>query len=467
MLPRFFFFCFLSALTFNTSFAAQALGPPVLVLRDPPYLVVGPSPETVLRGRLRIFFNEYRVSEGLRHQLEERVVAQLLNAYGESVSFIHERYFLPFLLDCFNIPRAEHAQIMNRVEAEALSFNQLDSCANLVRAVYGLRGLDLARVDAHVQSVVDLINDGVCFLEAYWLNYFRTHGLNDVQAHRAAAFICDSIKRGISIKHAYWHSVLMQFGLHKSRIHALVERAVALEGQGLSGSEIVTAVLFATEEGIDLQRSNVFRLRIAQGLAWVEAFYYAHYNRVMSAPDSVLRAAQAYVADLDRFGFQPGRYQRIIYEQYGFPQALARAAFDCLKRMREAYPECSGARLFWWAAFRVLGVSEALLEDAYKRMLNAESEVGDEMRSFERAYVEVMGGGAIDLEFFFSKLARALFLPDEQNARVQTLLEALWEARFPNVSRETRAGALRGFLQSPATLPGILAMLEMCNKVSA
>lgn len=466
MFARLLFLCVSSALFFHSSFANQGLGLRVFVPLVEPLLVVAPSPEVVLRGRLRVFFNEYHLDEAMGSTIEDRIVAQLLSQYGGGVSLINEQDFLPFLLDYLNVPTGEHAQIMERVRASV----GLDFCSVLIRAVYEARGVSASIVASHVESIARLLDAGTGLLEAYWTDYFCTHGLNAAQAQKAAASMCDFIKAGTSVKHAYWHSVFLQFGFHESEVHALVGHAVELEGQELSYSEILTAVLFSTQEGVDEEGGNAFRLRIAEGALWVEAFFYAHYahySRVMGVPLLGLRAAQAYVAELDRFGFQFGRFERIIYEQYGFPQTVARAAVDCLNRMREECPGEDAAKLFWWAAFRVLGVGEDSLAYAYAWMLEAEVDNFVLQRAFELAYVEVIGSSEIELGEFFKELDRELSLWGDEETRVETLLDVLWGRVFPNVSCETRAGALRGFRQSPSALSEILAMLGRSNQANA
>lgn len=458
MLARLLSFCFLSALFSYSSFANQFLMPHVFVPREVPRLVVAPSPEAVLRERLRVFFNEYRVDEERGHAIEDRIVAQLLAQYQGGVSLISERDFLPFLLDCLNVPSGEHAQIIDRVSE--LGFLAADPAVSLIRAVYESGGVGSGEVGAHVRRVAELMDAGVGFLEAYWTDFFRTHGLTEAQTQRAATSMCGSIERGVSVRHAYWHSVLLQFGFHESRIHVLVERAIALEGQELSDSEILTAVLFEAPEGVYTGSANVFRLRIAEGLLWVEAFYCAHYSRSVTTPLLALRAAQAYVAELDYFGFQFGVFERIIYEQYGFPRTVARAAVDCLHQMREENQGEDAERLFWWAAFRVLGVREDSLRDAYTLMLEAEVEGLALQRAFEKAYAEVISGASINLEVFLEELDRGLSLWVGEETRIETLLDVLWGTLFPSVTDETRAGALTGFLQSPSTFRGIWVMLE-------
>jgi hypothetical protein len=254
----------------------------------------------------------------------------------------------------------------------------------------------------------------------------------------------------------------MQFGFSEASIVDRVHRAVALE-EDLSDTEILIRVLFSPSITINDSLVNIFRAKIGQGVSWVVAYYYTYYTQMGLTPDRVMVAARQYVEALDTHGYQPGVYDRIAYEQYGFPRALAQAAADCLRGFDERYAGSDRQRRFWWAGFRVLGVPEHALTRAYAAMLQGSDD--SVQRMFEHAYVEAIAGNAINTDSFFCELDDLLMRCEGEESRIETLLELLWARLFPDVSDVKRAQALQGFLESPSTGEVIIAMLAVfkCN----
>ena len=418
--------------------------PPQPSVQDPAYL-------------LRAFFARFLFSETA---LEEMVGLALI----QGVSCSDHDELMRLLFQRFSFLGNPLNQAVNRMQA--LTRAGIAPFNAFARALFEGMGFSASQSAARIMGLLTnatLLHDVEA---AFWSSVFEGHGFTEAQALRAFHVMQAYLGQGFSCWKAFCWAMFSQFHFNEATIRILNAYQERLVMGGMPSHLAFYQALFSPLEyyGPQIQAMGMqaFNARIQAGEPLVAAYYATRFGFAGFTHREIQQATARLIdvfADEHYLPYWGNAYAMVLYEAFGFPQALARAmaevnqhSFVCLG------PQANPVHVFWGAAFRVLGVPEEELEEARAYFVAYRNQGYQPREAFERAFLQLLVCAG-ELEAVTQAFLNARIAGAGTHERLRFLLYKAWGARYPWVATETLEDAIQGFFDSPSTLSRILGFL--------
>ena len=420
-----------------------------------------PAPQPVVQdqtSQIRAFFARFLFSETALDEMVGGALTQGIDSYDRDG-------LMRLLFQRFSLLGNELEQAVVRMNA--LGQGGVDPFSAFARALF--EGLGLGSTNS-ASRVAGLLTNATLFHDievAFWSSLFEGQGLTKEQALRAFYVMQMHLGQGFSYWRAFSWALLSQFRFDEGTILALNSYQEYLVQAGMPSYLALYQALFSRLESygseihaIGIQRFNE---RIQAGQPLIAAYYATRFSFTGLTNNEVEEATERLMdifENAQNADYWGNAYIWVLYETFGFPRSLASAMAEVNHNVFTVLgAQANSLSVFWNAAFRVLGVPVAQLEEVNASFMAYWDQGHQQRVAFERAFLRFFVYedelGAVTQAFFDTNIIDA-----GNNERLRFLLLKAWGARYPWIAEATLEDAIQGFFDSPSSLSGVLGVLS-------